>query len=176
MPIIVRGLLGTGPRTPPSNPPRPPLLKGSIWHRNRVKSGNRCWIDAELTSEEGRARQIRGWGLGGLCLINPSQASQLVSNWTTNDDKIGEELQKDKWPLKWKIRKSHSFEVKRCIFWVSLFETFIWDQTTAKQVYVSAKVRRVRRPLTPIGVCLEPSPPSPACPHFSTWSETPWKP
>ena len=66
--VLVRGLLGTDPRTPPSNPPRP---QGSIWHRNRVKSGNRCRIDAESTPEEGRARWIRGWGPGGLCLINP---------------------------------------------------------------------------------------------------------
>ena len=29
------------------------------------------------TLEEGRARQIRGWGLDGLCLINPSQGYPL---------------------------------------------------------------------------------------------------
>ena len=34
---------------------------------------NRCWSDAKATPEEGKARWIRGWGLGGLCLINPSQ-------------------------------------------------------------------------------------------------------
>ena len=32
---------------------------------------NRCWIDAKSTPEVVRARQIRGWGPGVLCLINP---------------------------------------------------------------------------------------------------------
>ena len=34
---------------------------------------SRCRIDAKSTLEEGKARRIRGWGPGGLCLINPSQ-------------------------------------------------------------------------------------------------------
>ena len=34
---------------------------------------NRCWIAAKSTPEGGRARWIRGWGPGGLCLIAPSQ-------------------------------------------------------------------------------------------------------
>ena len=83
--IFVRGLLGTGPPDPTleSASPSPPPQR-SIWHqfnidstliqhRIRVKSGNRCRIDAKSTPEEGRARRIRGWGLGRLCLINPSQ-------------------------------------------------------------------------------------------------------
>ena len=88
---FVRGLLGTGPPDPPSNTPRPPLLRGrfgidstSIRHRNRVKSGidvgsmlNRCEIDAKSIPEERRARRIRGWGPAALCLINPSQGKML---------------------------------------------------------------------------------------------------
>ena len=35
---------------------------------------NQCRIDAKSTPDEGRARRIRGWGLGWLCLINPSQS------------------------------------------------------------------------------------------------------
>ena len=76
---LVRGLLGTGP-PPPSNPPRPPLLSGQFGIEigsNQdidVKSmSNRCRIDAKSTPEEGKARQIRGCGRGGLCLISPSQ-------------------------------------------------------------------------------------------------------
>ena len=37
---------------------------------------NQCRIDTKSTPEEGRARRIRGWGRGGLCLINPSQPWQ----------------------------------------------------------------------------------------------------
>ena len=44
----------------------------------------RCRIDAESmpksTPEEGRSRRIGGWGPGGLCLINPSQAYGLSIN------------------------------------------------------------------------------------------------
>ena len=65
------------------SPPLEPTLEsaspshpqGSNWHRNRVKSGNWCRIAVEckLTFEKGRARRIRGWGPGSLCLINPSK-------------------------------------------------------------------------------------------------------
>ena len=64
---------------PPSNPPRPPPPQGSIWHRNRVESGNPSGIDVESMPDrcqidpERTARRIRGWGPRGLCLISPSQ-------------------------------------------------------------------------------------------------------
>ena len=41
---------------------------------------NRCWIDAKSTPEEGKARRIRGWGPGGLCLKSPSQIYDHRSN------------------------------------------------------------------------------------------------
>ena len=59
---VVRGLLGTGPPDPTLESASPSPPQGSIWHRDRVKSGNRCRIDAKLTTEKGRARRIRGWG------------------------------------------------------------------------------------------------------------------
>ena len=74
-----KGILRHRPRRPH---PRIRLAlppQGSIWHQNRVKSGNRCRINVEsmldrcqINPEEERARRIRGWGPGGLCLINPS--------------------------------------------------------------------------------------------------------
>ena len=55
-------------------------IQHPIRHRNRVKSGNRCrinvksmWDRCQIDPEEGRARRIRGWGPGRLCLISPSQ-------------------------------------------------------------------------------------------------------
>ena len=80
-------------RTPPSNPPHTPLLKGrfgidstSIRRRNwvewgsrcRISMSNRCWIDAKSTPEEGSVRRIRGWGPARGAVPNkpiPSQAS-----------------------------------------------------------------------------------------------------
>ena len=44
-----------------------PLLRG----RFGIDSTSIRQIDAKSTPEEGRARRIRGWGPGGLCLINP---------------------------------------------------------------------------------------------------------
>ena len=44
---VVRGLLGTGPPDPTLESPSPSPFEGSIWHRNRVKSGNRCRINVE---------------------------------------------------------------------------------------------------------------------------------
>ena len=40
-------LLGTGPPDPTLESASPSPAQGSIWHRNRVKSGNRCRIDVE---------------------------------------------------------------------------------------------------------------------------------
>ena len=70
---VVRGLLGTGPLEPTLESASPSPRQGSSWHRNRVKSGNRCRIDAKSTPQEGKARAIRGWGPGPECLIKPSQ-------------------------------------------------------------------------------------------------------
>ena len=65
--------------------PSPPqgADSASIRHRFPDLMSNRCWIDAKLTPEEGRARRIRGWGQGGLCLINPSQykAKLWINIW-----------------------------------------------------------------------------------------------
>ena len=47
---------------------------------------NRCRIDAKSTPQKGRARWIRGWGPGGLCLINPSQELWLPSAYHCVDD------------------------------------------------------------------------------------------
>ena len=77
--------------------PSPP--QGSIWHRFnidstlmrhwfdidflislfwcRISMSNRYWIDATLTPEEGRARRIWGWVLGGLRLMNSQFHLQL---------------------------------------------------------------------------------------------------
>ena len=59
-------------QTPPSNPPRPPLVRGrfgidltSIRHRFDIAMSNRCRINVKSTPDEGRVRRIRGWGLGG---------------------------------------------------------------------------------------------------------------
>ena len=60
--------------------PFPP--QGSIWHRFDIDStsklgrirksmSNQCRIDAESTPEEGRARRIREWGLGGAVPNKP---------------------------------------------------------------------------------------------------------
>ena len=49
----------------------------SIRHRFPDLTLFRCRIDAKSTPEEGRARRIRGWGPGGLCLINPSQMQHI---------------------------------------------------------------------------------------------------
>ena len=72
---LVRGLLGTDPRTPPSNSPHPPLLNfRSIWHRFSIDSTSISWFDPvsmPIDPEGGRARPIRRWGPQGLCLINP---------------------------------------------------------------------------------------------------------
>ena len=75
-PRLARGLLGTGPPDPTLESASPPLLRGrfgidstSIRHRFPDLTLFRCQIDFE----EGRARRIRGWGPGGLCLVNPSQ-------------------------------------------------------------------------------------------------------
>ena len=59
----------------------PPLLTGQIGiavgsdREIDVESmSNQCWIDAKSTPEKRRrARRIRGWAPGILCLINPSQ-------------------------------------------------------------------------------------------------------
>ena len=80
---LLRGLLGTDPpghalESISLSPPQ-----GSIWHRTRVKSGGRCRIDVESTPEEGKARRIRGWGPGGLCLISPSQVKTFISCYRT---------------------------------------------------------------------------------------------
>ena len=68
----MRGLLGTDPPdlTLESGSPSPP--QGSIWHRFDTDLPIWPYFDAKSTSEEGRARRIRGWGPGGLCLINSS--------------------------------------------------------------------------------------------------------
>ena len=62
---LVRGLLGTGPRT--SNPPRPPLLTGrfgiEIGSNQEIdveSMSSPCRIDAKSTPEEGKARRIQG--------------------------------------------------------------------------------------------------------------------
>ena len=78
---VVRGLLGTDPPDPTLESASPSPPQGSIAHQIRksiswfdpISMSNWCCIDAKSTLEEGRARRIRGWGLGGLCLINPSQ-------------------------------------------------------------------------------------------------------
>ena len=44
---FVRCLLGTGPRTPPSNPPRPPLLRGQF----RIELESNQEIDVESMSD-----------------------------------------------------------------------------------------------------------------------------
>ena len=69
---VVSDLLGTGP--PDLTHPWARLAlpsSGSMWHRNRGSwcwiNSNRCWIDAKSTREEGRARRVQGWGLGGVC-------------------------------------------------------------------------------------------------------------
>ena len=69
---LLRGLLGTGPPAPhPSNPPRPPLLRGRfgidsalIRHRFDVDFLILPYFDAKSTPEGGRARRIREWGSG----------------------------------------------------------------------------------------------------------------
>ena len=100
---LVRGLLGTGPPAPPSNPPRPPLLKGrfgidstSNRHRNRVKSGNRCRIDVksmlkrcEIDPRGGEGEADSRVGSGGpLCLISPSPHFVLKGKWPIFKRKI----------------------------------------------------------------------------------------
>ena len=62
--------------TKPSNPPRPPLLRG------RFGIDSTSTRHCQSTLEEGRARRIQGWGLGGLCLINPSQHYNSSSHVT----------------------------------------------------------------------------------------------
>ena len=52
------------PRTPPSNPPRPPRLQGSIWHRNRPNRG----IDVP---EDGEGEADSRVGSGGSVLNKP---------------------------------------------------------------------------------------------------------
>ena len=60
-PGIVRGLFCTDPPDPTLESASPSPPQGSIWHRSRVKSMlNRCRIDTKSTSEEEKARQIRG--------------------------------------------------------------------------------------------------------------------
>ena len=78
--LFVRGLIGTGPPDPTLESASPSLIRGRFGIKIEsnqeidVESmSSRCWTDAEPTPEEGRARRIRGWGPGGLCLINPSQ-------------------------------------------------------------------------------------------------------
>ena len=44
---FVRGLLGKDPPDPTLESASPSHPQGSIWHRNRVKSGNRCRINVE---------------------------------------------------------------------------------------------------------------------------------
>ena len=86
--MICEGFIRHKPPDPTleSTSPSPP--QGSIWHRFNIDSTSirhrfpdltlfRCQIDAKSTPEEGRARWIRGWGPGGLCLINPSQIMML---------------------------------------------------------------------------------------------------
>ena len=65
------GLRPERPFTGVSEPSGPENAKKSL--KKSLKSmSNRCQIDTKSTPDEGRARRIRGWGLGGLCLINPS--------------------------------------------------------------------------------------------------------
>ena len=84
----MRGLLGKDPPDPTLESASPSPPQGSIWHRFNIDSTLirhrfpdltlfRCRIDAKSTPEEGRARRIRGWGPGGLCLINPSQKKRF---------------------------------------------------------------------------------------------------
>ena len=45
-----------------------------------ISMSNRCRIAMpESAPEEGRARRIRAWGRGGLCLINPSRMNYCVT-------------------------------------------------------------------------------------------------
>ena len=84
---IARGFLGTGRPDPTLEYASPSPPQGSIRHRFDIDSASirhrfpdltlfRCRIDAKSTPEEGRARRIRGWGPGGLCLKSPSQHQQ----------------------------------------------------------------------------------------------------
>ena len=69
-----RGLRGTGPPDPTLESASPSPLQGSIWQRNRVKSGNRCRINVESVLKR---CQIDPWGgegeadsrvgAGGVC-------------------------------------------------------------------------------------------------------------
>ena len=59
--------------------PISPVYRGRFGiESDRVKSGNRCRIDVESTSEEGKGEADSKVRCGGLCLINPSQ-----SYWST---------------------------------------------------------------------------------------------
>ena len=80
-PRCVRAYWAQTPRTSPSNPPRPPLLRGrfgidSALIRHWFDIDVLIWpyFDAKSSPEEGRARRIRAWGPGGLCLTNPHKA------------------------------------------------------------------------------------------------------
>ena len=57
-------------------------VQNPIQHGLDIDFQIRPYLDAKLSPEEGRARQIRGWGLGGLCLINVSQDN---CHWSGND-------------------------------------------------------------------------------------------
>ena len=57
-PRAVRGLSGTEPPDPTLESASPSPPQGRFGIESRVKSGNRCQIDAQSTPEEGRARQI----------------------------------------------------------------------------------------------------------------------
>ena len=80
LPRLVRGLLGTDPPDPTLTLPFPGVDLALIQHRFGIEIGSNQENDVESmlnrcqsTPEEGRARRIRGWGPGGLCLISPSQ-------------------------------------------------------------------------------------------------------
>ena len=62
---VVRGL-GTSPPDPTLESASPSPPQGSIRHRNRVKSGNRCRIDAESMPNRPLRRGGRGRFEGGV--------------------------------------------------------------------------------------------------------------
>ena len=59
---LVRGLLGTAPRTPPSNPPRPPLPGIEIGSNQEIDIEYQCEVDVESMP----SRPLRRGGRGGF--------------------------------------------------------------------------------------------------------------